>query len=346
MTRRRIAPPPQRASPRSWRLRPTPPTDDLPTLRRGLLDLEDLVQNWKERTTNCNCAEVNETSWARRTSGPSEAGQRERGRGQRSAVKTLQARPEAVRRILGLDGKLNAKSAPLLARAPRGRSASARGPERGAGGRGPHDPQGPRVHERPRRLRRGEREVAPRGVGDRLGDVLEPQPGHRAVISTTRVVPRSSTRPCPCRRGEARARVVEATQQRRGELVWRFTVSDGRTARPFRRAASCARATAVVAGERARPPRRQIPRQGTRRARPSRPSPRRIRAGAGAGAAVAVPCVIHAGIVAHAPGRRRAPTARPAWYPVSSRRVSWPRGPAPAPAAIGGRGGAAWPGGR
>ena len=33
--------------------------DDLPTLRRGLLDLEDLVQNWKERTTNCNYAEVN-----------------------------------------------------------------------------------------------------------------------------------------------------------------------------------------------------------------------------------------------------------------------------------------------
>ena len=91
--------------------------DDLPTLRRGLLDLEDLVQNWKERTTNCNYAEVNRDLLGSQNKAAllkqaSENAAVAKG----SAVKTLCKRdPEAVRRILGLDGKLNAKSAPLLA---------------------------------------------------------------------------------------------------------------------------------------------------------------------------------------------------------------------------------------
>uniref|UniRef100_A0A7S3ZZ94 Uncharacterized protein n=2 Tax=Pelagomonas calceolata TaxID=35677 RepID=A0A7S3ZZ94_9STRA len=90
---------------------------DLPTLRRGLLDLEDLVQNWKERTTNCNYAEVNRDLLGSQNKAAllkqaSENAAVAKG----SAVKTLCKRdPEAVRRILGLDGKLNAKSAPLLA---------------------------------------------------------------------------------------------------------------------------------------------------------------------------------------------------------------------------------------
>ena len=91
--------------------------DDLATLRRGLLDLEDLVQNWKERTTNCNYAEVNRDLLGSQNKAAllkqaSENAAVAKG----SAVKTLCKRdPEAVRRILGLDGKLNAKSAPLLA---------------------------------------------------------------------------------------------------------------------------------------------------------------------------------------------------------------------------------------
>ena len=90
---------------------------DLPTLRRGLLDLEDLVQNWKERTTKCNYAEVNRDLLGSQNKAAllkqaSENAAVAKG----SAVKTLCKRdPEAVRRILGLDGKLNAKSAPLLA---------------------------------------------------------------------------------------------------------------------------------------------------------------------------------------------------------------------------------------
>ena len=91
--------------------------DDLPTLRRGLLDLEDLVQNWKERTTNCNYAEVNrDLLGAQNKAALLKQASENAAVAKGSAVKTLCKRdPEAVRRILGLDGKLNAKSAPLLA---------------------------------------------------------------------------------------------------------------------------------------------------------------------------------------------------------------------------------------
>ena len=113
--------------------------DDLATLRRGLLDLEDLVQNWKERTTNCNYAEDNRDLLGSQNKAAllkqaSENAAVAKG----SAVKTLCKRdPEAVRRILGLDGKLNAKSAPLLAPGAASSAHQRRGPERGPRGRRP-----------------------------------------------------------------------------------------------------------------------------------------------------------------------------------------------------------------
>ena len=91
--------------------------DDLATLQRGLLDIEDLVQNWKERTTNCNYAEVNrELLGSQNKQALLKQASENAAVSKGNAVKTLCKRdPEAVRLILGLDGKLNAKNAPLLA---------------------------------------------------------------------------------------------------------------------------------------------------------------------------------------------------------------------------------------
>mgnify|MGYP004087414357 FL=1 len=97
------------------------PAADLALLRRGLADLEALVDNWQERTVNCKYAEVNrgllETSAKQELL--VESTKNALVVKNSKAVKTLCKRdPEVVRQVMGLDGKLNAKGGPPAAFAP------------------------------------------------------------------------------------------------------------------------------------------------------------------------------------------------------------------------------------
>jgi len=94
---------------------------DLVLLDKGLEELESLLSNWKERTTNCKYAEVNRELLV--TSAKKELLEASTENALISknskAVKTLCKRdPQAVRLALGFDGKMNKKSAPPPVFAP------------------------------------------------------------------------------------------------------------------------------------------------------------------------------------------------------------------------------------
>ena len=94
---------------------------DLALLRRGLRDLEGLVDNWQERTVNCKYAEVNRNLLG--ASSKAELLEESKKNAliakNSKAVQTLCKRdPEVVRQVLGLDGRLNQKGGPPAAFAP------------------------------------------------------------------------------------------------------------------------------------------------------------------------------------------------------------------------------------
>lgn len=91
---------------------------DLVLLEAGLGDLDGLLSQWKERTTNCKYAEVNRELLSAGNKQELLAASSENALIAKNgkAVKTLCKRdPEVVRLVLGLDGKMNKKSAPMLA---------------------------------------------------------------------------------------------------------------------------------------------------------------------------------------------------------------------------------------